>query len=79
MSDSGLSAGEAGGIFAGVISVLGIIGGGFAWLAGWFERRSTSREGKLQRWHDELEECTGTTVDLEWFDPDTDGALKGPC
>src|SRR5690348_6549573 len=27
------------------------------------------------KWHDELEECTGTTVDLEWFDPETDGAL----
>jgi len=25
-----------------------------------------------EKWHDELEESTGTRVDLEWFDPDTD-------
>lgn len=24
-----------------------------------------------QKWHDELEQSTGTRVDLEWFDPDT--------
>jgi len=25
-----------------------------------------------EKWHGELEESTGTRVDLEWFDPDTD-------
>ena len=28
-----------------------------------------------EKWHDELEQRTGTHVDLEWFDPDTDAPL----
>jgi len=28
-----------------------------------------------EKWHDELESRTGTSIDLEWFDPDTDAPL----
>lgn len=57
MSDpagSGMSAGEIGGIFAGVVALLAAIGKGAAWLLNWNEARANSRSAKLQAWHDEL-------------------------
>lgn len=48
------SAGEAGGIFAGIVAILVTIGGAFRFLFQWFERRASSRAEKLQIWHDEL-------------------------
>lgn len=48
------SAGEAGGIFAGIVAVLATVGAGLRWLFHWVERRASSRAAKLQAWHDEL-------------------------
>jgi predicted nucleotidyltransferase len=28
-----------------------------------------------EKWHDELERSTGTSIDLDWFDPDIDEPL----
>jgi hypothetical protein len=56
MADSGISAGEAGGVLAGVLASLGLVGGGIKWAAGWNERRAMSRATKLQKWHEELDE-----------------------
>lgn len=53
MSD-GVSAGEAGGLFAGLMALLALFGGGIRWLAGWADRQAEGRGAKLQAWHDEL-------------------------
>lgn len=49
------SAGEVGGIFAGVVALLVAFGKGFAWLFQWDERRREARHAKLERWQQELE------------------------
>lgn len=59
MSDpagSGLSAGEIGGIFAGVVALLAALGKGAAWALNWNDARVNSRSAKLQKWHEELTE-----------------------
>lgn len=59
MSDpaaSGLSAGEIGGIFAGLVALLAALGKAAAWLLNWNDARVNSRSAKLQRWHEELTE-----------------------
>lgn len=48
------SAGEAGGIFAGVVATLGLIGAGLKWLLNWKDARDTTRTAKLDAWHTEL-------------------------
>lgn len=50
------SAGEVGGIFAGVVALLIAIGKGIGWLMGWDERRATTRTAKLDAWHEELKD-----------------------
>ncbi|HZZ91830.1 MAG TPA: hypothetical protein VFE23_04665 [Usitatibacter sp.] len=30
-----------------------------------------------EQWQDELEVCTGTSIDLDWFDPEIDEPLDG--
>jgi hypothetical protein len=55
MSDTGpISPGEAGGLFAGMMAVLALLGGGAKWLLNWRERQAESRAAKLQAWHEEL-------------------------
>src|SRR3546814_430675 len=54
MSDPLGEAGGIGGIFAGTVAVLGLLGGGIRWMLNWKERREESRSAKLQAWHDEL-------------------------
>ncbi|SMF70491.1 hypothetical protein [Allosphingosinicella indica] len=50
-----LSAGEAGGIFAGVVALLALLGKGAQWLLNWNDARVSSRSAKLDAWHAELE------------------------
>lgn len=50
------SPGEAGGIFAGAVAVLGVIGAGLKWGLNWNDARAHSRAAKLDAWHHELEE-----------------------
>lgn len=49
------SAGEIGGVFAGLVAFVIAIGKGFAWLLGWDERRRETRHAKLDAWQLELE------------------------
>ncbi|MFN3943883.1 MAG: hypothetical protein ACK4K7_02990 [Allosphingosinicella sp.] len=49
------SPGEVGGVFAGIVTVLALLGGGVRWLVSWRERRAEARSAKLQRWHEELD------------------------
>ena len=55
MSDPTTAAGEAGGIFAGVVALLYAAGKGTAWLLNWKDARAQTRSAKLQAWHDELD------------------------
>ncbi len=48
------SAGEIGGIFAGIVALFASIGGGISWLAGWKDRREETRAAKLDAWQREL-------------------------
>ena len=48
------SAGEAGGIFAGTVAVLGLIGAGVKWALNWNDARAHTRSAKLDAWHEEL-------------------------
>lgn len=56
MSDGSFSAGEIGGIFAGIVSLLVTFGGGIRWLLGWKERRAQTLHAKLLRWEEKLNE-----------------------
>lgn len=49
-----LSAGEAGGIFAGLIALLASIGAGVRWMIGWRDSRQDLREAKLNQWEESL-------------------------
>lgn len=49
-----VSAGEVGGIFAGIVSLVIAIGGGIRWLVGWNDRRQDLREAKLNKWEEAL-------------------------
>jgi len=50
------SAGEIGGIFAGIVATLATIGGGIRWIVGWKERGEETRAAKLAAWEKRLEE-----------------------
>lgn len=50
------SAGEVGGIFAGVVALLVAIGHGIRWLMGWEDRRERTRAQKLDAWQRQLAE-----------------------
>ncbi len=56
MPDAGSAAGEAGGIFAGIVALLYAVGKGLAWVVNWRDARALTRSAKLDKWHDELEE-----------------------
>lgn len=49
------SAGEVGGVFAGLVALLVAIGHGFRWLLGWNDRRASTRTAKLDAWQRQLE------------------------
>ncbi len=49
-----VSAGEVGGIFAGVVVALGTIGKGIAWLFAWDKATRDSKDNKLARWEASL-------------------------
>ncbi len=55
MSDLG-NAGEVGGIFAGIVALLALIGKGIQWLLGYGVARADRRQAKLDAWHEELKE-----------------------
>lgn len=50
------SAGEVGGVFAGLVALLVAIGQGVKWLIGWGDRRGATRTAKLDAWQRQLEE-----------------------
>jgi len=57
MSDSGgVSAEHAGGLIAGAVAVLTMLGGGIKWMFRRADHASVSREKKLDAWHLELSE-----------------------
>jgi hypothetical protein len=49
------TAGEAGGIFAGVVALLVAVGHGVRWWIGWTDRRAATRAAKLDAWQHELQ------------------------
>tara|TARA_B100000749_G_scaffold218650_1_gene173666 strand:- start:341 stop:766 length:426 start_codon:yes stop_codon:yes gene_type:complete len=49
-----LSAGDVGGIFAGVVAVLTALGGAIAWLLNWHGERSDRKSAQLKEWEDSL-------------------------
>ena len=54
MADAGLSAGEVGGIVAGVLAVGAALGKAVQWIWTSYRDAGVSRSAKLERWHDEL-------------------------
>jgi hypothetical protein len=50
------TAGEVGGIFAGVVALLAVMGKGLRWWLGWTDRRAATRAAKLDAWHKQLDE-----------------------
>ena len=54
MSDP-TTAGEAGGIFAGVVALMVALGHGLRWWLGWSDRRASTRAAKLDAWQRELQ------------------------
>lgn len=52
----GISAGEAGGIFAGAVALLVAIGHGIRWVLGFRERRSDNLYQKNLKWEERLAE-----------------------
>lgn len=51
----GPSAGEVGGLFAGVVALVASIGAGARWLLNWKERRAQTLHAKLLKWEEKLE------------------------
>lgn len=54
--DSGVSPGEAGGVFAGLTAAAYAAGKAVAWLLNWQGQRSNRREDRLRRWETSLDE-----------------------
>lgn len=52
MSDP--TAGEVGGVFAGLVALLIALGHGLRWWLGWTDRRAITRAAKLDAWQKEL-------------------------
>lgn len=64
MSDTGgVSPGEIGGVFAGVVALLVAIGHGIKWLFNWNDARNETRAAKLDAWHRELSAREGRLSD----------------
>lgn len=49
-----LSAGEVGGVFAGVIALFAAVGKGLAWLLNWHSERTDQRSKRLEQWEQSL-------------------------
>lgn len=49
------SAGEAGGVFAGVVALMVALGHAIRWWLGWSDRRAATRSAKLDAWQHELQ------------------------
>lgn len=60
MGEEGLSVGEIGGIFAGVVALLGTIGGGVAWLIGWRDRQRDYFYQRNLLWEERLKQREAT-------------------
>lgn len=52
----GFSAGEIGGVFAGIVAGLAALGKGAAWLLNWNEARTSSKQARLEKWEASLAE-----------------------
>jgi hypothetical protein len=50
------SAGEVGGVFAGIVGLVVATGHGVRWWLGWTDRRAASRGAKLDAWQRQLDE-----------------------
>ncbi|WP_310534592.1 hypothetical protein [Novosphingobium sp.] len=55
MDQAGLSAGEVGGVFAGVVAALAALGKGLAWLLNWQGARSDRKADRLRVWEESLD------------------------
>ncbi|MGE3871173.1 MAG: hypothetical protein AB7F51_16890 [Pseudorhodoplanes sp.] len=55
-----LSAGEIGGVFAGIVALLGAIGAGIRWLLGWQDRRRETFHARLLIWEEKLTQREAT-------------------
>lgn len=53
--DNGVSAGEVGGIFAGIIALLASIGTAIRWLFNWRDARDRSQAARLKAWEESLD------------------------
>lgn len=51
---AGLSGGEIGGIFSGIVLLLGLVGGGIKWLIGWRDRQRDDFYQRNRAWEEEL-------------------------
>jgi hypothetical protein len=51
----GIGPAEAGGMLGGLVTLMGFVGGGVAWLFNRSDQRRSARETKLDAWHEELE------------------------
>ena len=47
-------AGQIGGIFAGIVALLAVLGKGAQWILNWNDARMQTRSAKLDAWHKEL-------------------------
>lgn len=55
MDHGGVSAGEVGGVFAGIVAGLAAIGKGIAWMLNWKDARENSRAARLHAWEQSLD------------------------
>jgi hypothetical protein len=51
-----VSPGEVGGVFAGVIALLGLLGKAAQWTINWRDARRKTRAAGLQQWEDKLQQ-----------------------
>ncbi|RDV06442.1 hypothetical protein DXH95_03170 [Sphingorhabdus pulchriflava] len=56
MNEGGVSPGEAGGLFAGILATATLVGAGIKWLWGEGKATALTRRQKLDTWHAELKE-----------------------
>lgn len=56
MNEGGVSPGEAGGLFAGIVATATLVGAGIKWIWGEAKATGLTRRQKLDAWHEELKE-----------------------
>ncbi len=56
MTEPVVSAGDVGGVFAGIVAAMVAVGQGIKWLLHFRERQAGSRAAKLQAWEDRLDQ-----------------------